>query len=74
MLEFDPVTHAQTTFGSGWGAAVTAFDGLILAPNGKIYAIPLTGSVSNQQPMEIDPKSNGTYCPAVARSAYFNKF
>jgi len=74
VLEFDPVTHTQTTFGSGWGAAVTAFDGGILAPNGKIYAFPLTGSGNNQQPLEIDPKANGNYCPAVARSAYFNKF
>lgn len=74
VLDFDPVTKTQTTFGSGWGTGAVAFDGGILGYNGKIYAFPLVGSGNIQQPLEIDPKSNGSYCPQVARSAYFNKF
>ncbi|MCE9597124.1 MAG: hypothetical protein K8S54_04075 [Spirochaetia bacterium] len=74
VIDFDPATRTQTTFGSGWGTGVSAFDGGVLATNGKIYSFPLVGNGNNQQPLEIDPRAKGSFCPAVARSAYFNKF
>jgi hypothetical protein len=44
--------------------------GAVLAPNGKIYTIPYADTFVTI----IDPMANGSFCPSVLQSTYFNKF
>lgn len=56
VLEIDPVTKTTSTFGDSIGAGASPHASAVLAPNGKIYTVPLSGV----EILEIDPLTKTT--------------
>ncbi len=65
----DTSNDTVSTFGEA-APGGNAYYGGVLAPNGKVYFVSYIAT-SYQY---IQTKANGSFCPAIALSGYFNKY